>query len=119
MLLIGIVETPEKGVSNVDRKLDKRKLRTSLIKSSSTLFSCSISALYNIFHRAQNKRLMMKSYIRSINTSILLKKHYENIFSEKLINELHAWIENHPHVIHSPNLKDSVFLKNNGTMVKE
>ena len=46
-----IVETPEKGVSNVDRKLDKRKIRTSLIKSSSTLFSCSIRAMYNIFHR--------------------------------------------------------------------
>ena len=47
------------------------------------------------------------------------KKHYENIFSERLINELHAWIENHPNVIHSPNLKDSVFVKINGTLVKK
>ena len=62
---------------------------------------------------------MRKSFIRSINTSILLKKHYENIFSEKLIDELHAWIENHPHVIHSTNVKDSVFVKINGTIVNK
>ena len=41
-LLMSIVDTPEKDVSKVDRKLDKRKIRTSSIKSSSTLFSCSI-----------------------------------------------------------------------------
>ena len=82
--LIIIFKTPEKGVSNVDSKLDKRKIRTSLIKSSSTLFYCSTSALYNIFHHAQNQRLMMKSFIPSINKSIFPKKHYENIFSENL-----------------------------------
>ena len=37
-LLMSIVDTPEKYVSNVDRKLDKRKIRTSLIKSPSKLF---------------------------------------------------------------------------------
>ena len=60
LFLISIVDTPEKDVSNVDRKLDKRKIRTSLIKSSSTLFSFSIREVYNIFHRAQNQRLMSK-----------------------------------------------------------
>ena len=39
--------------------------------------------------------------------------------SRKLINKLHAWIENHPHAIHPPNVKDSVFLKINGFMVKK
>ena len=39
-LLMSIVDTPEKNVSNIDRKLDKRKLLTSSIKSLSTLFSC-------------------------------------------------------------------------------
>ena len=43
----------------------------------------------------------------------------KKIFFEKLINELNAWIENHPHVIHSPNVKDSVFIKINGTLVNK
>ena len=75
--------------------------------------------MYNRVHFAQNKRLMLKSFIPAINTTIFIKKHYENIFSEKLINELHAWIENNPHVIYSPNVKDSVFVKVNGTLVKK
>ena len=50
-LLMSIVDTPEKDVSKFDRIPDKRKVRTSSIKSSSTLFSCSIRAMYNIFHR--------------------------------------------------------------------
>ena len=59
LLLMSIVNNPENDVSNVDRKLDKRKIRTSSIKSSSTLFSCSICAMYNRVHCAQNKRLML------------------------------------------------------------
>ena len=39
-LLTSMVDTPEEGVSNVDRKLEHRKVRTYSIKSSSTLFSC-------------------------------------------------------------------------------
>ena len=39
LLLMSIVVTPEKDISHVDRKLDKRKIRTSSIKSSSILFS--------------------------------------------------------------------------------
>ena len=95
-----MVDTPEKYVSNVNRKVDKRKTRTSLIKPSSTLFSCSIRTMYNRVHRLQNQCLMLKSYIPGINTSISPKKHDEDIFSETIINELHAWIENNPHVIH-------------------
>ena len=81
-LLMSIVDNPEKYVSNIDRKLDNRKLYKYPIKSSSTLFYCSIRAMYNIFHRDQNQRLMLKSFIPAINTSIFPKKHYENIFSE-------------------------------------
>ena len=73
--------------------------------------------MYNIFHRAQNKRLMLKSYNTGINTPILPKKHDGNIFSEKLVDELNSWIENH--VIHSSNLKDSLFVKINDTLVKK
>ena len=46
-LLMSIVDTPENYLSKVDRKLDKRKIRKSSIKPSSTLFSCSISSMYN------------------------------------------------------------------------
>ena len=115
---MSIVDIPENDVSNVVGKKYKIKVRTYSIKSSSTFF-CSKLAMYNIVHCSQNKYPVLKSYIPGINTYILPKKHYENIFSEKLINELHAWIENHPHVILSTNAKDSFFVKINGTIVKE
>ena len=67
--------------------------------------------MYNIVHRAQNKCFMLKLFITAINTSIFPNKHYENIFDEKFIIELHAWIENHPHVINYPNVTDSVLYK--------
>ena len=60
---------------------------------------------------------MLKSYFPGVNTSIFPKKHYEDIFYEKLVNELHAWIENQPHVINTPNAKDSLFIKINGIFV--
>ena len=62
---------------------------------------------------------MLNSYIPGINTSILPKKHYENIFNERLVNELHARIENKPHIIHSSNVKESLFVKINGTIVNK
>ena len=49
-LLKIIVETPENDVLNVDMKLDKRKILTSSIKSSSALFYCPIHAMYNIIN---------------------------------------------------------------------
>ena len=75
--------------------------------------------MYNRVHSDQNKRLMLKSFIPAINTSIFPKKYHENIFSEKLINEFRAWIKNHPLVIHFPNVKDSVPVKINCTLVKK
>ena len=56
--------------------------------------------MYNRVICTQNKRLTLKSFIPAINTSIFPKKNYEDIFSGKLINELHAWIENQPQGIH-------------------
>ena len=66
-LLMSIVDTPENDASNIDRKLDKRRLCTSLMKASSTLFSCSIHAMYNRVHCAKTN-LTLKSYIPGINT---------------------------------------------------
>ena len=52
-LLMGIVDTPEKDLSNVEGKYDKRKLRTPSVNSYSILFSCLLHAMYNRVHRAQ------------------------------------------------------------------
>ena len=72
------------GLSNLIGKLDERKVRISSTKSSSTLFSCSLHAMYNRLHCAQNNHLMLKSFIPAINKSNFPKKHYENNFSENL-----------------------------------
>ena len=50
-LLMSIVKTPEKDLSNIDRKYDTRKVNTSSIKLSWTFFPCSIRAIYNRFNR--------------------------------------------------------------------
>ena len=49
-VLIVIVDTTEKYLLNVYQKPDTTKLSISSIKSSSTLFSCSICAMHNIVH---------------------------------------------------------------------
>ena len=59
-LLMSIVDAHENDLSKVDRKIDKRKIHIYSINSSSTVFSCSIRAMYNIVHSNQNKRLMLK-----------------------------------------------------------
>ena len=81
-LLIIIFDTPEKDLSNVDQRSDMRKVRTYWVNSSSTLFYCSIRAMYNIINRAK-KPLMLKSNPPGINTSIFPKRYYDNIFDEK------------------------------------
>ena len=50
---MSIVETLEKDLPNVDKKSDMRKVRTYPVKSSSTLFSCSICEIYYRVNRAQ------------------------------------------------------------------
>ena len=79
-LLMSTVDTPEKDASNFDRKLDKIKMRASLINSSSSLFSCSIHVVYNIVYRVQNQRLMLKLFIPTTNRSIFPKKIIKYIF---------------------------------------
>ena len=60
---------------------------------------------------------MLNSYIPGMNTSLFPKRHNDNIFTEKLVNGLHDWIENHPHLIPPPNVSDSLFFKIDGTLV--
>ena len=62
---------------------------------------------------------MLNSYLPGINTFIFPKRHYDNIFSGKLVNELHYWILNHLHGKDHPNVSDSLFTKINGTLVKK
>ena len=69
-LLVSIVGTPEKYLSNVDRKSYMIKVRKSSLNSSSTLFSCPISSIYSRVNCAQKQRLMLKLYIPGINRSI-------------------------------------------------
>ena len=52
-LLMSIFGTPEKFLSGVNGKYDMRKVRTSSVNSSSTLFSCSIRIMYNRVNCAQ------------------------------------------------------------------
>ena len=81
-----IFDTPEKDLSNFDGKFDIRKICTSSVKSSSTLFSCSVRAIYNRVNRDQKKILVLKSYIPGINSLVSPKIHYENFPSDNLVN---------------------------------
>ena len=47
------------------------------------------------------------------------KRNYDNIFSEKTVNELYDWIDKYPHVIQSLNVSDSSFVKINVTIIKK
>ena len=55
---------------------------------------------------------MLKSYIPGIKLSFFPKKHYNNIFSEKLVKSLHARKESQCDDIHYSNVSDSIFVKN-------
>ena len=65
-LLMIIVNTPEKDLSHVDGKDYIIKVHKSAVKSSSTLFSCSSRAMYNIVNRSK-KCLMLNSHLPGIN----------------------------------------------------
>ena len=93
LLLLSIVDTPEKDLPNVDWKPDMIKVRTSSVNSSSTLFSWWIHEMHNIVNSAQKQLFVLNSYLPGINKSILPKRHYDNIYSEKLVNILHDWIK--------------------------
>ena len=76
--LMSIFNTPEKDLFNVNMKYEMRKVRTFSLKSSSILFSCSIRAMYN--RGNSSKKIMLKSYLPGMNTSIFTKRHCKNIF---------------------------------------
>ena len=95
-----IVDTPEKDLSNVDGKYDTRNVYTSSVKSSSTIFSCSLRAMYNRSNIYQKQCLMLKSYIPEINPLIGPKRHYEIFSYGNLFNGLTGSRTKDPHVIH-------------------
>ena len=72
-LLITIVDTHENYLSNIEGKYDMTQVRTSSVKPSSTLFLCSVRAMYNIINK---KTLMLKSYIPGIDSMIGPKRNY-------------------------------------------
>ena len=79
---MSIFNTYDKYLSNVGWKSDMRKVPISSVNSSSTLFSFSIHEMYNRVNSAQNKCLVLNSYLPSIIKSIFPNKHYDDIFSE-------------------------------------
>ena len=72
---MSIFNSPEKYLSNFDRKCDMRKGHTSSVNSSLTLSSCSIREIYNRFNCDEKLCLMLNSYPPGIITSIFLKRH--------------------------------------------
>ena len=49
----------------------------------------------------------------------MVQKYILIFIPEKLVNELHEWIEKQPNIIQSTNISDSMFVKFNGTLLKE
>ena len=50
---------------------------------------------------------------------VFTNRHYENIISEKLFNELHDWIDKHHHLIQYPNVSFLLSFKINGNLVNK
>ena len=95
-LLMCIVDATENDLLHGEGKSVIRKVCSSSVKSYSTLFSCSVRAMYNKGHRTQNQRLMLKPYITEINLWVGYKRCYNNYFNENIVNKVHDWIEKHP-----------------------
>ena len=83
-----------------------RKLCTSSVKSSSTLFIVEYVQFIIDLIILKKQRLTLKSYIPGINPLIYPKRHDENLFSEKLVNKWHDWMDKQPHLIKPPNVSD-------------
>ena len=115
-LLITIVDTHENYLSNIEGKYDMTQVRTSSVNPSSTLFLCSVRAMYNIINKKNSHVEIIHSWDRFIDWSkekLLPPPHQE------LVNRLNDWKEKHPHVIQSPNVLDSKNSKFNDTLVKK
>ena len=87
-LLMSIVDNHK----NFEGKYDRSKVRTSSVNLSSTLFSCSIHAMYNRLNRANKQHIMFKSNITGMNSLIVPKRHYYIFSSENIVNEFNIWI---------------------------
>ena len=57
---------------------------------------------------------MLKSYIPGVDSWIGDKICYKCYFTEKLVNELHNWIQNNTHVILSPNVSYTIYVEQEG-----
>ena len=57
-----------------------------------------------------------KSFKQDIFINLKIKIY---VLIARFINKIHAWIKNHPLVIHYPNVKDLVFVKIIGTLLKK
>ena len=62
---------------------------------------------------------MLKEYITGVDSYIGVKICYNNYFTEKLANELHYWVENHPHVFPSKNVSEKNYVKKQGNYCKQ
>ena len=56
-----IFDNPENGLYHGEVKSVTSKAKKSSLNSSSTLFSCSLCAIYNRVHRDQKQHLTLKS----------------------------------------------------------
>ena len=67
---MSILDTPTKDLPNVDRELDMIKVCTYEVKSSSTIFSGSVRAIYNRIKFAKKYCFVLNLYLPGINKSI-------------------------------------------------
>ena len=61
----------------------------------------------------------MLNYYLSVNNTSIFQRYITTIIFLKIVNELHAWIENRPSVIHLTNFSDFLFVKINDTFVRK
>ena len=85
-LLMSIVDSPEKDLSNVVLETIHEKSTHESSKVIINISSSSICAIYNRVNCDKKQRLVLKSYFPGINTSIFPNRHNKNIFSEQLVN---------------------------------
>ena len=74
LLLLNVFDTPEKDLSNIDCKYNMIKVPTSSVNLSSTLFPCSIRAMYNWVNCNQKQCPVLKSYLSGTNISIFQRE---------------------------------------------
>ena len=70
----------------IEGKSVTRKVCSSSVKEHSTLFSCSVRAMYNIFNCDKKQCHILKSYVPGIDSSRGPKRYDNKYFSEKFVN---------------------------------